>query len=277
EHPADEDPAQRDGPADDKGHRIHAPHRPSVSIATAHRTLSPNPAAARSRGPGFPERKTAGIGAGFFRWGGKSKSSQAIAWFFGRPSLGRGAWAAQRERVEPARAARSASMSAAPSPTSRWSAATGGRPSPRCSARTETRSRRRCASPAAGPSATTGCVSPRKGVSTAKRAKRNLHCKSGNEVKPSGMAHRWSGPHPCYEIRRRCVIVPALIVIGGRYPMDHPRAAAGAVLLAALTAVPLAGIPAAAAAGAPPAAEADDIQVRVGAAGDEARAHGSVD
>ncbi|MBB5431786.1 DUF11 domain-containing protein [Nocardiopsis composta] len=59
--------------------------------------------------------------------------------------------------------------------------------------------------------------------------------------------------------------------------MDHPRAAAGAVLLAALTAVPLAGIPAAAAAGAPPAAEADDIQVRVGAAGDEARAHGSVD
>src|SRR5690606_33706328 len=112
EHPADEDPAQRDGPADDKGHRIHAPHRPSVSIATAHRTLSPNPAAARSRGPGFPERKTAGIGAGFLRWGGKSKSSQAIAWFFGRPSLGRGACAAQRERAGPARAARSASMSA---------------------------------------------------------------------------------------------------------------------------------------------------------------------
>ncbi|WP_161634166.1 DUF11 domain-containing protein [Nocardiopsis potens] len=58
--------------------------------------------------------------------------------------------------------------------------------------------------------------------------------------------------------------------------MDHPRAAAGAVLLAALAAVPLAGIPGAAAAGAPSAA-ADGVQVRVGAAGDEARVHGTVD
>ncbi|MFW5419239.1 DUF11 domain-containing protein [Nocardiopsis sp. CNT-189] len=56
--------------------------------------------------------------------------------------------------------------------------------------------------------------------------------------------------------------------------MDHPRAAAGAVLLAALTAVPLAGVPAAAAT---PSAAADGVQVRVGAAGDEARVHGTVD